>query len=119
MISSGQEGSKCEAEKRRIGETEQRRRVLRPGCGMDWLLSPRNPGRARPPCGTLRLDGRRIVIFSGGPAEADDALFSEVRAIRDGGGFGSIIDRNSFQRRKGDALRFLETVMRIYAGEAP
>jgi class I fructose-bisphosphate aldolase len=65
------------------------------------------------------FNGRRIVIFSGGPAEADEALLDEIRAIRDGGGFGSIIGRNSFQRRKADALRLLDTVMKIYAGESP
>ncbi len=65
------------------------------------------------------FNGRRLVIFSGGPAEADEALLDEIRAIRDGGGFGSIIGRNSFQRKKGDALRLLETVMGIYAGERP
>ncbi|GER85338.1 MAG: class I fructose-bisphosphate aldolase [Thermogemmatispora sp.] len=62
------------------------------------------------------FDGRRIVIFSGGPAAADEQVFEEVRAIRDGGGFGSIIGRNSFQRRKDEALRFLNTVMGIYEG---
>ncbi|HEU5321811.1 MAG TPA: class I fructose-bisphosphate aldolase [Methylomirabilota bacterium] len=62
------------------------------------------------------FDGRRIVIFSGGPAGKDEAVFEEVRAIRDGGGFGSIIGRNSFQRNKPDALKFLKTVMGIYAG---
>jgi class I fructose-bisphosphate aldolase len=65
------------------------------------------------------FNGRRIVIFSGGPAEADEVVFEEARAIRDGGGFGSIIGRNSFQRRKADALRLLESVMKIYAGEMP
>jgi class I fructose-bisphosphate aldolase len=60
--------------------------------------------------------GRRIVIFSGGAANKDEAVFDEVRAIRDGGGFGSIIGRNSFQRKKPDALKFLATVMGIYAG---
>ncbi len=64
------------------------------------------------------FNGRRIVIFSGGPAEADDVVLEEVRAIRDGGGFGSIIGRNSFQRKRADALRLLDTVMKIYAGEA-
>jgi class I fructose-bisphosphate aldolase len=63
------------------------------------------------------FDGRRIVIFSGGAKEADDQIFNEARAIRDGGGFGSIIGRNSFQRSKADALKFLGTVMKIYAGE--
>jgi class I fructose-bisphosphate aldolase len=62
--------------------------------------------------------GRRIVIFSGGEAKGNDAMFDEVRAIRDGGGFGSIIGRNSFQRPKKDALEFLGTVMDIYAGKA-
>ena len=62
------------------------------------------------------FDGRRIVIFSGGAADTDETVFEQVRAIRDGGGFGSIIGRNSFQRRKPDALRFLKTVMDIYAG---
>jgi class I fructose-bisphosphate aldolase len=60
--------------------------------------------------------GRRIVIFSGGAANKDEAVFDEVRAIRDGGGFGSIIGRNSFQRKKPEALKFLATVMGIYAG---
>lgn len=63
------------------------------------------------------FNGRRIVIFSGGPAEVDEVVLDEIRAIRDGGGFGSIIGRNSFQRRKADALRLLDTIMKIYAGE--
>ncbi len=62
------------------------------------------------------FDGRRIVIFSGGAASADEQFYTEVRAIRDGGGFGSIIGRNSFQRKKPDALKFLDTVMGIYEG---
>lgn len=62
------------------------------------------------------FDGRRIVIFSGGAATADEKFFEEVRAIRDGGGFGSIIGRNSFQRKKPEALKFLDTVMGIYEG---
>jgi class I fructose-bisphosphate aldolase len=63
--------------------------------------------------------GRRIVIFSGGPKGDDKTFFEEVRAIRDGNGFGSIIGRNSFQRPKTDAIKFLQTVMGIYAGEIP
>jgi class I fructose-bisphosphate aldolase len=63
------------------------------------------------------FNGRRIVIFSGGPAEADETLLDEMRGIRDGGGFGSIIGRNSFQRKKPEALRLLDTIMKIYAGE--
>jgi len=63
------------------------------------------------------FNGRRIVIFSGGEAKDDAAVFEEVRGIRDGGGFGSIIGRNSFQRSKEDALKFLDKVMRIYGGQ--
>src|SRR5579884_1010315 len=62
------------------------------------------------------FDGRRIVIFSGGTYAADEEFFEEARAIRDGGGFGSIIGRNSFQRKKDDAIKFLSTVMGIYEG---
>jgi class I fructose-bisphosphate aldolase len=61
--------------------------------------------------------GRRVVIFSGGPAASDDDVYNEVRAIREGGGNGSIIGRNSFQRRKEEAVAFLRTLMKIYAGE--
>ena len=63
------------------------------------------------------FNGRRIVIFSGGSKQEDESFFNDARAIRDGGGFGSIIGRNSFQRSKPEALKFLGTVMKIYAGE--
>lgn len=62
------------------------------------------------------FNGRRIVIFSGGATAADEQVFNEVRAIRDGGGFGSIIGRNSFQRSKSDALKFLSTIISLYEG---
>jgi class I fructose-bisphosphate aldolase len=65
------------------------------------------------------FDGRRVVIFSGGAKEDDQTFYNDVRSIRDGGGFGSIIGRNSFQRPKADALKFLGTVMKLYAGEMP
>jgi len=63
------------------------------------------------------FNGRRIVIFSGGAKAADENVYDEARAIRDGGGFGSIIGRNSFQRPRDQAVKFLQTVMNIYAGE--
>ncbi len=59
--------------------------------------------------------GRRIVIFSGGAKGADEKVFDEVRGIHAGGGFGSIIGRNSFQRKKDEALAFLAKGMEIYA----
>ncbi len=63
------------------------------------------------------FDGRRVVIFSGGAKASDEQVFDEARAIRDGGGFGSIMGRNAFQRPKEEALAFLGTIMGIYAGE--
>jgi class I fructose-bisphosphate aldolase len=39
---------------------------------------------------------------------------AEGRAIRAGGGFGSIIGRNSFQRDKATALRLLDEIVSIY-----
>jgi fructose-bisphosphate aldolase, class I len=66
------------------------------------------------------FDGRRILIFSGGAKkENDEEIVNEARAIRDGGGFGSIIGRNSFQRRRPDALKLLRRIMAVYAGETP
>jgi class I fructose-bisphosphate aldolase len=63
------------------------------------------------------FNGRRILIFSGGPAKTEEDLYNECRAIRDGGGFGSIIGRNSFQRPKDEAVKLLTRVMDIYAGK--
>jgi class I fructose-bisphosphate aldolase len=62
--------------------------------------------------------GRRIVIFSGGPAEATETLLEEIRGIHAGGGFGSIVGRNSFQRKKTDALKLLSDIMEIYSGKS-
>jgi fructose-bisphosphate aldolase, class I len=58
--------------------------------------------------------GNRMVIFSGGATESDETLLEQIQAIAQGGGFGSIIGRNSFQRSKSDALKLLATIMEIY-----
>lgn len=63
------------------------------------------------------FNGRRIVIFSGGSKTEDATILDEVRAIRAGGGFGSIIGRNSFQRERSAALSLLDQMTRIYKGE--
>jgi class I fructose-bisphosphate aldolase len=60
------------------------------------------------------FDGRRIVIFSGGAKETDDSLLNTVRGIHAGGGYGSIIGRNSFQRPKPEAIALLGKVIDIY-----
>lgn len=61
--------------------------------------------------------GRRLLVFSGGAAKGDDALFQDARDIRDGGGFGSIIGRNTFQRPRSEALAMLDRIIGIYLGE--
>lgn len=60
------------------------------------------------------LGGRRIVVFSGGPAKDAAVLLEEARAIRDGGGHGSIVGRNSFQRPRQDALDLLDQIVQIH-----
>lgn len=60
------------------------------------------------------FNGRRIVIFSGGTFESDEKLLEEIQGVQDGGGFGSIIGRNSFQRPEPEALKLLGRIMEIY-----
>ena len=61
------------------------------------------------------FNGRRIVIFSGGEAKGTEDLLAEVGEIAAGGGFGSIMGRNSVQRPKEEAIKLLRAVMDIYA----
>ena len=61
--------------------------------------------------------GRRIVVFSGGGAKGEADLLDEVRGIRDGGGNGSIIGRNTFQRPRAEALKLLESIIGVYQGK--
>ncbi len=58
--------------------------------------------------------GRRIVIFSGGAAKGRDEVLAEIRQIAEGGGFGSIVGRNSFQRQKTEGIELLHEIMEIY-----
>jgi class I fructose-bisphosphate aldolase len=64
------------------------------------------------------LNGRRIIVFSGGAAKGSDSVLDDARAIRDGGGNGSIIGRNCFQRPREEALELLQTMVDIYKGKA-
>lgn len=61
------------------------------------------------------FNGRRIVIFSGGPMSDRESILTEIRAIREGGGFGSIMGRNAFQRPKAEAISLLGEIMAIYS----
>jgi fructose-bisphosphate aldolase, class I len=63
------------------------------------------------------FSGKRVVVFSGGEAKGLDALYEEIRGIRDGGASGSIIGRNTFQRPKPEALDMLGKVIDIYLGK--
>lgn len=58
--------------------------------------------------------GKRIVIFSGGEAKGTDAIMEEIQGIAAGGGFGSIMGRNAFQRPEAEAVALLRQVMDIY-----
>ena len=58
--------------------------------------------------------GRRIVIFSGGEAKGTDEVLKEIQGIADGGGFGSILGRNAFQRPKAEAIKLLTSIQDIY-----
>jgi class I fructose-bisphosphate aldolase len=60
------------------------------------------------------FNGRRLVVFSGGEAKGTDALLAEVKAIHAGGGNGSIVGRNAFQRPKEDALKLLASMIEVY-----
>ena len=64
------------------------------------------------------FDGRRVVIFSGGANGNDEDVLDEIRGIHAGGGFGSIIGRNVFQRKRAQALELLGTITSIYAGKS-
>ncbi len=60
------------------------------------------------------FNGRRVVVFSGGAAKGEDSVFDDARAIHAGGGNGSIIGRNCFQRSRADALKLLDELINIY-----
>ena len=64
------------------------------------------------------FNGKRLVVFSGGEAKSTDGLLGEIKEIRDGGGSGSIVGRNSFQRPRAEALDLLSKIIAIYKGGA-
>jgi class I fructose-bisphosphate aldolase len=64
------------------------------------------------------FNGKRIVIFSGGESKDTPALLEEIRQIHVGGGFGSIMGRNAFQRPHAESVKLLKDMMNIFAGKA-
>ncbi|HJQ17899.1 MAG TPA: class I fructose-bisphosphate aldolase [Allosphingosinicella sp.] len=81
--------------------------------GVDWSKQSDRVGHVVKSC----FNGRRLVVFSGGAAKGADAVYQDARDIRDGGGNGSIIGRNTFQRPRDEALAMLDRLVRIYKGE--
>ncbi|MFN6954103.1 MAG: class I fructose-bisphosphate aldolase [Acetobacteraceae bacterium] len=64
------------------------------------------------------FNGRRLVVFSGGEAKGAEPLLAEARAIHEGGGNGSIVGRNAFQRPREEALKLLSDMIEIYRSKA-
>lgn len=58
--------------------------------------------------------GKRVVIFSGGENKSTEAVLDDVRQIAQGGGFGSIMGRNAFQRPRAEGLKLLTDVVGIF-----
>ena len=65
-------------------------------------------------CVKSSFNGKRIVIFSGGPAKGTDEIMKEIKDISKGGGFGSIVGRNSFQRPFEEGISLMKDIMNIY-----
>lgn len=58
--------------------------------------------------------GRRLVVFSGGESKDVQSVLEDAQAIQEGGGNGSIIGRNCFQRPRQEALALLEQLVKVY-----
>jgi fructose-bisphosphate aldolase, class I len=103
-------------------------KVKPPKEGIDLEAAKATYEKARVPMGTLKdrvahimqvaFAGKRLVVFSGGDPKGVEGLIEEVRQTRDGGGHGSIMGRNSFQRPREQALELLDQVVKIYLDEA-
>ena len=63
------------------------------------------------------FNGKRIVVFSGGNSKSENEIFNEAREIYRGGGNGSIIGRNTFQRPRAEALAMLDKIIKVYQGK--
>ena len=63
------------------------------------------------------FQGKRIVIFSGGPAKGKTAFIQEIKELSQGGSFGSIVGRNAFKRSFSDACCLLKEIMDIYKNQ--
>lgn len=60
------------------------------------------------------FNGKKLVVFSGGASKDTSGILADIQAIKDGGGNGSIIGRNTFQRPRAEALELLQQIINIY-----
>ena len=103
-------------------------KVKPPKAGIDLAAAKSAYQKAEIPTETLpqriahimqvAFNGKRLVVFSGGEAKGTEGVLEEIRQVRDGGGHGSIIGRNSFQRPRAQALELLDQVVKIYLNQA-
>ena len=68
-------------------------------------------------CMQSAFGGRRIMVFSGCAKKGENSVYDDARAIRDGGGKGSIIGRNTFQRPREEAIDMLNKLIKIYRNQ--
>ncbi len=61
------------------------------------------------------FSGKRMVIFSGGEAKNDEQMIDDVSGIIGGGGNGSIVGRNIFQRKEVDAQKLVADMINDYS----
>jgi len=81
--------------------------------GKDFNSLASRVGHVKQAC----FNGKRLVVFSGGASKDLEELYKEVEAIKCGGGNGSIIGRNTFQRPKNDALLMLDKIIALYKSD--
>lgn len=63
------------------------------------------------------FNGKKILLFSGGVTKTNQDVTSEIHAISNGNGYGSMIGRNLFQRPKQEALDLIKHICDIYKRE--
>ena len=90
----------------------RRRRSTRPS------IDRSTHGDARPPRHAVCSPASAWSCSRAARPRTPRACSNEIRQIRDGGGSGSIIGRNSFRRPKAEALDLLDEVIKIYLNEA-
>lgn len=93
-----------------IEQAENKKAIEKAGIKLDSLAD-----RVRY-CVKAAFNGKRVVIFSGGAAKGTEDVLEEIRQINAGGGFGSIVGRNAFQRPRAEGIELLKKIIAIYKG---